>query len=197
MQIKKMKIDVIELGVVYHIFNRGNNKENLFIEEKNYVYFLSLMEKYLKKVADIYCYCFLKNHFHLLLRIKDENNIVEEKFRKKPHLGFSHFFNSYTKSINKAYNRTGSLFQEHFHRNRITEDGFFKNVVAYIHFNPEKHGFVRDFRNYPHSSYSAFFTDRKSFIDKDFVLNFFGNIDNFEAWHNQKELQVKGIIEDV
>lgn len=64
-----MKIDVIEPGTVYHIFNRGNNKENLFIEEKNYAYFLSLIERYLTKVADIYCYCFLKNHFHLLLRI--------------------------------------------------------------------------------------------------------------------------------
>ncbi|HNW89315.1 MAG TPA: transposase [Bacteroidales bacterium] len=192
-----MKIDNIESGAMYHIFNRGNNKENLFVEDRNYTYFLSLMEKYLTNVADIYCYCLMKNHFHLLLKIKESINIVDEKYQKKPHLAFSHMFNSYTKSINKAYNRTGSLFQEHFHRNRITEDGFFKNVVAYIHLNPEKHGFVRDFRNYPHSSYSDFFTDRKSFIDKDFVLNFFGNIDNFEAWHCHKELGAKSIIEDV
>ncbi|HQI70014.1 MAG TPA: transposase [Bacteroidales bacterium] len=192
-----MKIDVIEPGVVYHIFNRGNNKENLFIEERNYSYFIFLMEKYLTNVADIYCYCLLKNHFHLLLKIKESTNIAEEKYRKKPYLAFSHFFNSYTKSINNAYNRTGSLFQEHFHRNRITEDGFFKNVVAYIHLNPEKHGFVRDFRNYPHSSYSTFFTERKSFIDKDFVLNSFGNIDNFEAWHCQKEFSTRCKIEDV
>ncbi len=192
-----MKIDNIESGAMYHIFNRGNNKENLFVEDRNYTYFLSLMEKYLTNVADIYCYCLMKNHFHLLLKIKDITIIKEKKYQEKPYLAFSHFFNSYTKSINKAYNRTGSLFQEHFHRNRITEDGFFKNVVAYIHLNPEKHGFVRDFRNYPHSSYSDFFTDRKSFIDKDFVLNFFGNIDNFEAWHCHKELGAKSIIEDV
>ncbi|HNZ41836.1 MAG TPA: transposase [Bacteroidales bacterium] len=192
-----MKIDAIESGAVYHIFNRGNNKENLFIEEKNYKYFISLMEKYLANIADIYCYCLMKNHFHLLLKIKESTNIAEEKYRKKPHLAFSHFFNSYTKSINKAYNRTGSLFQEHFHRNRITEDDFFKNVVAYIHLNPEKHGFVKDFRNYPHSSYADFFSERKSFIDKDFVINFFGNIANFEAWHCQKEWLLKGIIEDL
>jgi len=192
-----MKIDVIEPGTVYHIFNRGNNKENLFIEEKNYAYFLSLIERYLTKVADIYCYCFLKNHFHLLLRIKDSENIVEEKFRKKPHLGFSHLFNSYSKSINKAYNRTGSLFQEHFHRNRINDDDFFRQVVAYIHLNPVKHGFIENFRNYPHSSYSAFLSERKSFVDKDFVLNFFGTLNDFEAWHNQKEIRVKGIIDDV
>ena len=192
-----MKIDYFEPGVVYHVFNRGNNKEDIFKEEKNYRYFLSLLQKYVMPVAEIYAYCMMKNHFHLLLKIKESINIVDEKYQKKPHLAFSHMFNSYTKSINKAYNRTGSLFQEHFHRNRITEDGFFKNVVAYIHLNPEKHGFVSNFRNYPHSSYSDFFTDRKSFIDKDFVLNFFGNTDNFEAWHCRKELGAKSIIEDV
>ncbi|HOY33395.1 MAG TPA: transposase [Bacteroidales bacterium] len=192
-----MKIDVLESGAMYHIFNRGNNKENLFVEDRNYSYFLSLTEKYLTKVADIYCYCLMRNHFHLLLKIKDIAIIKEEKYQKKPFLAFSHFFNSYTKSINNAYNRTGSLFQEHFHRNRITEDGFFKNVVAYIHLNPERHGFVSDFRNYSHSSYSTFFTERKSFIDKDFVLSFFGNIDNFEAWHFKKESGTQTLIEDL
>ena len=66
-----MKQDYFEPGVVYHFFNRGNNKENIFIEEKNYSFFLSLVTKYLLPVADIYAYCLLKNHFHFALRIKD------------------------------------------------------------------------------------------------------------------------------
>ena len=49
-----MKIDYFEPGVVYHVFNRGNNKEDIFKEEKNYMYFLSLLQKYVMPVAEIY-----------------------------------------------------------------------------------------------------------------------------------------------
>lgn len=65
-----MKIDAIEPGVVYHLFNRGNNKEDIFKEDRNYHHFLSLMEKHLLTVADIYCYCLLKNHFLYYLGLK-------------------------------------------------------------------------------------------------------------------------------
>ena len=66
-----MKIDYFEPGVVYHVFNRGNNKEDIFKEEKNYMYFLSLLQKYVMPVAEVYAYCLMKNHFHLVVRIKD------------------------------------------------------------------------------------------------------------------------------
>ena len=56
-----MKQDYFEPGVVYHVFNRGNNQENIFIEDRNYLYFLTLLKKYLLPVADIYAYCLLKN----------------------------------------------------------------------------------------------------------------------------------------
>ena len=107
-----MKQDIFEPGVVYHVFNRGNNNENIFIEEKNYYYFLNLVKKHILPIAEVYCYCLLKNHFHLLVRIKDSLQILE-RFQTKPYTPFSNMFNSYTKSINKMYNRTGSLFQEH------------------------------------------------------------------------------------
>lgn len=52
-----MKQDVIELGTTYHIFNRGNNRENIFIEQKNYFYFLDLLKKHILPIADVYAYC--------------------------------------------------------------------------------------------------------------------------------------------
>lgn len=70
-----MKQDTIELDATYHIFNRGNNGENIFIEDKNYYYFLGLLKKHILPIADIYAYCLLKNHFHLLLKIKDPDEI--------------------------------------------------------------------------------------------------------------------------
>ena len=58
-----MKKDVLESGSIYHFYNRGNNKENIFIEERNYNYFLQLVKKYLLPIADIYAYCLLKKSF--------------------------------------------------------------------------------------------------------------------------------------
>ena len=59
-------------GAYYHIYNRGNNRENLLIEKRNYLYFLSLYAKHIEPVAATYAYCLLRNHFHLLIRVRTE-----------------------------------------------------------------------------------------------------------------------------
>ncbi len=144
-----------KIGNIYHVFNRGNNKENIFFEQKNYFYFLNLIEKYLLQVSDIYCYCLLKNHFHILLKIKNEYE-MPEKYKSKIYLPFSNLFNSYSKSINKAYNRTGSLFQEHLHKNIVLDEEYLLQLVAYIHLNPVKHKFTDDYKNYQFSSFKDY-----------------------------------------
>jgi len=173
----------------YHIYNRGVNGENIFIEEQNYDLFLRLYEKHLLPFTDLFAYCLLRNHFHISVRVKSEKEILENKktvsgartlrvspantrqakqinfsidqegLVRKP-LGsnyvsnqFSNFFNNaYAKAINKA-GRTGSLFEHPFERISITTDKQFWNVIAYIHQNPQKHGFVKDFRDWKYSSY--------------------------------------------
>ena len=72
----------------YHIYNRGNNRETLFKEERNYRDFLKLYAKHIEPIADTFAYCLLPNHFHLLVRIKGEEEIsaaqtlkVSETFR--------------------------------------------------------------------------------------------------------------------
>ena len=64
-------------GVYYHIYNRGNNREDLFIEKRNYPYFLSLYAKHIEPVADTFAYCLLRNHFHFSLRIKTEEEFIK------------------------------------------------------------------------------------------------------------------------
>ncbi len=66
---------------------------------------------------------------------------------------FNNFLAAYAKAINKAYGRTGALFQHHFGRIPVTSDRYFAALVRYIHHNPRKHGFVSDFRDWPYSSY--------------------------------------------
>lgn len=191
-----MKQDFFEAGVVYHVFNRGNNKENIFMEEENYFYFLRLMKKYVLPVADIYAYCLLKNHFHLALRIKDIDNLPE-KLKEKPYLAFSNMFNAYTKSVNKAYNRTGSLFQEHLHRIRVEDENYLMQLIAYIHLNPVKHKLTYDFKNYPYSSYKAYCSNKPTNIEKSYVMSLFGDKLNFEYWHDMNKIVLEDKIYDI
>ena len=191
-----MKKDFLEPGVVYHIFNRGHNKEDIFKEDKNYAYFLSLVEKYLLPIAEIYAYCLLKNHFHFVLRIKDIE-FIEDRYKEKPHLPFYNLFKSYTKAINKTYNRTGSLFQEHFKRKRIENDEYLTQLVAYVHLNQVKHGFTDDFINYRYSSYKAYVSEKPTNVSCDYVMSLFGDKDNFMCWHNINRLNLEDQIDDI
>ena len=191
-----MENEIFEFGQYYHIYNRGNNKENIFIESRNYNYFLLKMKEYLIPIADIYAYCLLKNHFHIVLRIKDKDEL-SEKFQNKIHLPFSNFFNSYSKSINKGYNRTGSLFQEHLQRNRITEENYLKQLIVYVHLNPLKHKFSKTFENYSYSSYQSYLSNKETSLDRDFILDLFGGIENFKFYHQEKSIKYEGVLKEI
>ena len=194
-----MLIEVLESDYYYHIYNRGNNKEDIFIEEKNYNYFLKLYDKYIEKVADTFAYCLLKNHFHFLIKIKDDDELAQDYVlgKKKISQPFSNLFNAYAKSINKAYGRTGSLFQDRFSRKKVTNEKYLKHLIHYIHANPQKHGFEKDFRKYPHSSYSSYLSDEKTKLKREEGLEFFGSLDDFIDFHIYNKLKYEGIIEKI
>jgi len=206
----------------YHIYNRGNNRENIFVQERNYTHFMNLYGKYIEPIADTFAYCLLRNHFHVSLRTKSEEEILEtlkqtlkvsKTFRvseKKKPLGstmlgsdypsqqFSNFFNAYAKAINKAYDRTGSLFQHPFGRVPITSDRQFWNVIAYIHQNPQKHKFVEDFRDWKWSSYGIILAEKPTILKRDFVLDWFGGKDQYLDLHKHwvTEAESKWFAED-
>jgi len=96
---------------------------------------------------------------------------------------FSNFFNAYAKTINKAYGRTGSLFQHPFGRVPITSDRQFWDVIAYIHQNPQKHKFVTDFRDWKYSSYGIILTDTKTSVNRSAVMDWFGNKEEYLKLH--------------
>lgn len=177
--------DVIEKGVYYHIYNKGNNKEDLFFEERNYVYFLKLVSKYLLPVADVYCYCLLKNHFHFLIKIKEDSELLEDKL----HLPFSNLFNAYAKAINKKHGREGSLFKERFKRQRINDEKQLINTITYIHLNPVKHNFTEDFKNYKYSSFGAIVSNKPTQLKRKEVLQLFDDKENFIVCHQFKVLE--------
>jgi len=104
----------------------------------------------------------------------------------RPHQYFSNFFNAYAHTINDHYGRTGSLFQRPFRRIPVTTDGYFFNLITYIHRNPQKHQLVDDFRDWPYSSYDAILHDKPTRVDKTAVLDYFGNQVQFLQAHQSE-----------
>ena len=117
----------------------------------------------------------LHNVERQIIRIPSASHIIS--------LQFSFLFNSYAQSINKANNRTGSLFEERFRRILVDSDAYFTELIYYIHHNPQKHGFVKDFRAYPHSSYHSHLSKAMTRLRRDEVWDWFGNRDEFEKFH--------------
>ncbi|MBZ9731657.1 transposase [Salegentibacter sp. JZCK2] len=186
-----MKYEPIIADRYYHIYNRGNNKQSIFLEEKNYEYFISLIVKYLIPVANIYAYCLIKNHFHIL--VKTKTDIPDLKISK----AFSNLFNAYAKAINKAYNRSGSLFQDRFKRKIIENEEYLKTLILYIHLNPEKHKIIKDFCNYKHSSYSKIISTGNSFLSENEVIELFNDRASFSSVHFQRQEKIHELDKNI
>ncbi len=192
------RIVPFEANTVYHIYNRGHGQSLIFREEQNYDFFLKKFSKYIFPVADVYAYCLLPNHFHFLIRIKDENKLVRiaqnrSKYKNSAKSGsfsqlisdtFGSFFNSYAKSFNKVYERHGSLFEESLKRKVIDSDDYFTSMIRYIHFNPVLHGIISHPAKWRNSSYHAFITTKKTLLKRQSVLEWFGGKEAFLKFHD-------------
>lgn len=196
-----MLIDNIEEGYYYHIYNRGNNGGDIFFDNENYEYFLKLLTKYIIPVADVYCFCLLKNHFHVLVRIKEINEVKNDELSytttRNPMFvsaskQFSHMFNAYAQAINKRYFRTGSLFEKPFERKRINDENYLRQVILYIHHNPIHHGFSDRIENYKWSSYQAILSSSISKIKREEVIDLFDNKENFIFCHENYDFLNSG-----
>ena len=200
----------LENGQYWHIYNRGNNRDNIFFAERNYRYFLKLYAKYFEPVADTYAYCLLPNHFHFLVRTKtveeqkahDETLGVFETPRvwepKNPSQQLGSLFNAYAKAINKRCQRTGSLSEHPFGRVPVASDAHFVYLIAYIHQNPQKHGLADDFPLWPYSSYHALTSTKPTRLKRDDVLAWFGGPAELQASHRLeiRESQIAPLVPD-
>ena len=182
----------LQYDQIYHIYNRGNNREDLFRSKENYRYFLQLFGAHIAPVVIVYAYCLLPNHFHFLLRLKSKAEILGNPdltgFHKpvrsdRPHQPFSNCFNAYTKSFNNRYERTGALFERPFGRILVDSPRYFNNLIVYIHRNPQMHGLIDDFRDWPYSSYGAMLSDAPSQVARGQVLKWFNGRCDFIETH--------------
>ena len=115
-------------GNFYHVYNRGANKQKIFLEADNYLYLLKLLKKNTEKYyLAVIAYCLMPNHYHFLLRVDGDKDLS---------LCISSTFNSYVQAINKRYDRVGFLFSERFKAIHVSGDPYLIHLCRYIHRNP-------------------------------------------------------------
>ncbi len=155
---------------IYHLMLRGVNKQKVFTDEQDYSRIIETL-CYYKPISkyEVYAYCLMKNHIHLLLRETDESisNIIKR------------ISSSYVYWHNKKYGRCGHLFQERFKSEAVETDEYFLTVLRYIHQNPLKAGIIEDIEKYRWSSYKEYL-DTPVVTDTDLALDMF-SIDRKKA----------------
>lgn len=142
----------------YHVYNRGVNKGPIYFSDENYHFFSDRLEKYFKiNTAWIIAYCLMPNHFHLLVHpiIDNFGNQVMQPFSV-----------SYTKAINKRYNRIGPLFQGPYQAKLIDKESYLLHLSRYIHLNPVSAGLVSQPDHWEYSSYRDYIGIRRDGITR-------------------------------
>ena len=166
-----------ESGKCYHIYNRGCNKENIFLNEDNYQYLIRLFSKNIKTFnVTIIAYCLMPNHYHLLLR--QNNDIGLDRFIQS-------VFNSYTKAFNKMHSRSGTLFEGPYRNIVVNDDIYLSHLCRYIHRNPLDAGLVKDIRRWKYSNYPEWIETRNGrLVDYDFIKVYFKTSGEYEEFVN-------------
>jgi REP element-mobilizing transposase RayT len=184
-------------GNIFHIYNRGNNKEKIFFDEQDYRAFLfrfglclGFTEKELNKEKltsmpysririnnsaknnfKLHAFCLMPNHFHLL--IEQVGDVPISSLMLK-------LCTSYARYINKKYERSGHIFQDCFKAVLIENNPQLMWTSSYIHMNPVKDKIAKHPAEYLWSSYNDYASNRNlSIVNKEFLLSTFGDQKSF------------------
>ena len=172
-----MQLEVLEKDHYYHIYNRGINGGDVFFTDENKMFFLKQLNKYLSGKISLYAYCLLDNHYHLVVKLLEEGELVTQSF--------SNFLNSYVKAVNKENCRTGSLFEKHFKRIKLDNEEYLKHLIIYTNLNP-KHHLDLNFEVFRFSSYQSILSQKETKLERLEVLELFGGIENFKFCHKNR-----------
>lgn len=162
---------IISSTGIYHIILRSVNQQIIFEEDSDYQKFLFILSDCKSKYdVDIFAYCLMSNHIHILLH-SDFGTL-------------SHFFLSletrFARWYNDKYIRYGHLFQERYHSKAVEDEAYFITSFLYIHNNPVKAGLSRFASEYRWSSYNAFFGEKNPLVNISYPINILGTKENLQ-----------------
>jgi len=184
-------------GHLYHVYNQGNNKVNIFFTQSNYFLFLQKMKIHILPFADIIAWCLMPNHFHIMLKV---NKLKPENSKIDLNKSIGVLLRSYTRSINIQEKFSGSLFRQktkaecltcldgntpNFYivegvthiNNKNIEDQYPQICFNYIHRNPVKAGLCSQIIDWEYSSAKDYFGDRNGKLINKTVAKEHVNID--------------------
>ena len=144
----------------YHVMLRGINKQQIFFDEEDYMYFTKLLDRFKQPCGyKLLAYCLMGNHVHLLIREGEESigNI------------FRHIGSAFVYWYNLKYERTGHLFQDRFKSEPVENETYLLTVFRYILMNPVKAGFCQRAESYPYSSAREYLLNRAGITDTDLI----------------------------
>ena len=119
---------ILSLGNYYHVYNRGNRKQQIFLQERDYERFVEKIQQYQEKYpVEIVAYCLMPNHIHFLIKQVTGNGISQF---------MSNLCNSHSRYFNVKYETVGSLFQGRFKAKLVDKDEYLIHLSRYIHLNP-------------------------------------------------------------
>lgn len=158
---------IIYEGAIYHIYQRGNNKEYIFQDDKIKTFILKYLKEYNKKFDyEVLAYVIMNNHYHLLIKT-NKSPIDQIMFYLNNLLG---------KYINDKLNRTGHAFEDRYKCELVDTDTYLIWLLRYIHRNPVKANICSDVKNYRWSSHCFYeYYSTSLFINTSFILSMLGN----------------------
>ncbi len=151
-------------GALYHVFSRGNKKQNIFFDNDDRCLFLDTIGQMSERFDNnIFAYVLMDNHYHLLLRTPKAN-----LSRSMQWLG-----TTYTRRFNLKHLQSGHLFQGRYKSILVQNDTYLMQLAHYIHNNPLRAGIVKRLIDYPWSSYPAYAYNRRhpKWLNKDLILS--------------------------
>lgn len=167
----------------FHVYNRGWNLGNIFIDDADYVYFEQLLARHLspnpvedssgKSYKHLYpevhliAYCLMGNHFHILFYQYDETSITRLMTSLIP---------AYTAYFNKRHKRRGSLFESRYKAVWIGNDTQLQHITRYIHLNHSKYA------SWQHSSYRDYFDRTREWVNPDPILKLFSSKESYRGF---------------
>ncbi|NVM21363.1 MAG: transposase [Desulfobacterales bacterium] len=154
-------------GAFYHVMNRGNAGEDIFISIRDKERFTEYLEKSVERFSIIiHTYCLMSNHYHLLVETPQPNLSLAMQWLNV----------SYASYHNRKRHRSGHLFQGRFKSILVDADEYLKHLSRYIHLNPVRAKIVEKPEGYHWSSYRAFIGTTKApkWLETDWLLSTFG-----------------------
>jgi putative transposase len=142
---------------LYHVFNRGNNRQQLFFNPNNYLYFLGKLRTHVRPICPILGYCLMPNHFHLLLCPGEEAvapmSLAGGVPRSRLAGALSTVLSSFAQGLNKQHGRTGVWFEGRTQARELSGAEYPGWCLQYIHQNPVRAGLTVELSEWPYSSY--------------------------------------------